>query len=40
MYLGLINGYDIEEVIINLELVKCIKGFVLFYIVIKKGKGY
>lgn len=40
MYLGPINGHDIEEVITNLELAKRTKGPVLLHIVTKKGKGY
>ncbi|EKZ4330328.1 1-deoxy-D-xylulose-5-phosphate synthase [Listeria monocytogenes] len=40
MYLGPIDGHDIEEVITNLELAKRAKGPVLLHIVTKKGKGY
>ncbi|EAC3455327.1 1-deoxy-D-xylulose-5-phosphate synthase [Listeria monocytogenes] len=40
MYLGSIDGHDIEEVITNLELAKRAKGPVLLHIVTKKGKGY
>ncbi|EAC2209913.1 1-deoxy-D-xylulose-5-phosphate synthase [Listeria monocytogenes] len=40
MYLGSIDGHDIEEVITNLELAKRTKGPVLLHIVTKKGKGY
>ncbi|EEO3342742.1 1-deoxy-D-xylulose-5-phosphate synthase [Listeria monocytogenes] len=40
MYLGPIDGHDIEEVITNLELAKHAKGPVLLHIVTKKGKGY
>ncbi|EOU3548581.1 1-deoxy-D-xylulose-5-phosphate synthase [Listeria monocytogenes] len=40
MYLGTIDGHDIEEVITNLELAKRAKGPVLLHIVTKKGKGY
>ncbi|AQP63646.1 1-deoxy-D-xylulose-5-phosphate synthase [Listeria monocytogenes] len=40
MYLGPINGHDIEEVITNLELAKRTKGPVMLHIVTKKGKGY
>lgn len=40
MYLGSIDGHDIEEVINNLELAKRAKGPVLLHIVTKKGKGY
>ncbi|EAC8233265.1 1-deoxy-D-xylulose-5-phosphate synthase [Listeria monocytogenes] len=40
MYLGPIDGHDIEEVITNLELAKRVKGPVLLHIVTKKGKGY
>lgn len=39
MYLGPINGHDIEEVITNLELAKRTKGPVLLHIVTKKAKG-
>ncbi|UIJ50352.1 1-deoxy-D-xylulose-5-phosphate synthase [Listeria monocytogenes] len=40
MYLGSIDGHDIEEVITNLELAKRAKGPVLLHIVTKKGKVY
>lgn len=40
MYLGSVDGHDIEEVITNLELAKRAKGPVLLHIVTKKGKGY
>ncbi|MCD2250188.1 1-deoxy-D-xylulose-5-phosphate synthase [Listeria monocytogenes] len=40
MYLGSIDGHDIEEVITNLELAKRARGPVLLHIVTKKGKGY
>lgn len=40
MYLGPIDGHDIDEVITNLELAKRAKGPVLLHIVTKKGKGY
>lgn len=40
IYLGPIDGHDIEEVITNLELAKRAKGPVLLHIVTKKGKGY
>lgn len=40
MYLGPIDGHNLEAIITNLELAKRTKGPVLLHIVTKKGKGY
>ncbi|MBC1374262.1 1-deoxy-D-xylulose-5-phosphate synthase [Listeria sp. FSL L7-0091] len=40
MYLGPIDGHNLEDIIINLEFAKRTKGPVLLHIVTKKGKGY
>lgn len=40
MYLGPIDGHNLEDVITNLEIAKRTKGPVLLHIITKKGKGY
>lgn len=40
MYLGPIDGHNLEAIITNLEFAKRTKGPVLLHIVTKKGKGY
>lgn len=40
MYLGPIDGHNLEDIITNLEFAKRTKGPVLLHIVTKKGKGY
>lgn len=40
MYLGPIDGHNLDAIITNLELAKRTKGPVLIHIVTKKGKGY
>ncbi|MBC6117311.1 1-deoxy-D-xylulose-5-phosphate synthase [Listeria innocua] len=40
MYLGPIDGHNLEDVITNLKIAKRTKGPVLLHIITKKGKGY
>lgn len=40
IYMGFIDGYDIGEMVCIFQVVYCEGGFVLVYVVIKKGKGY
>lgn len=40
MYLGPIDGHNVEDIITNLEFAKRTKGPVLLHVVTKKGKGY
>nr|WP_077941452.1 1-deoxy-D-xylulose-5-phosphate synthase [Listeria ivanovii] len=40
MYLGPVDGHNLQDIITHLEIAKRIKGPVLLHIVTKKGKGY
>lgn len=40
-YIGLVDGYDLEQLLLLLCMLKvCVIGLVLIYVVMKKGKGY